>query len=79
MLDDFRELWKFAPVVVLSLVAFWLWHKIMIDKVEMIAEKLERERDDWKKLAFALMEKLGIKTPANLLPGSTTFKKKEEK
>jgi hypothetical protein len=78
-MSDEAEFWKFTPIVAFLVVGLWLWHKVIIDKLEMIAERLERERDDWKKLAFALMEKLGIKMPVNLLPGSTSFKKEEKK
>jgi hypothetical protein len=73
------ELWKYAPVVVLIFVPLWIWHKIMIDKLEMVAGKIERERDEWKKLAFALMDKSGIEVATDLLPGSTSFKKEEKK
>jgi hypothetical protein len=73
------ELWKFAPVITVLVVALWIWHKVMIDKLEVIAGKIERERDEWRALAFALMRKSGIDIPRDLLPGSTTFKKKEEK
>lgn len=78
-MPDEAELWKFAPIVAFLLLGLWIWHKVMIDKLEMIAEKLEHERNEWKKLAFALMEKLGIKMPVNLLPGSTSFKKEKKK
>jgi hypothetical protein len=78
MPEELAELWTFAPIVAVLLVALWIWHKVMIDKLEVMAEKIERERDDWKKLAFALMAKCDIDLPAELLPDSTSLKKKEK-
>jgi len=82
MSEEAKELWKYAPVVALLIGVLWAGHKgfwYWGPSVRTIIEKLEQERDDWKRLAFALMEKCGIKMPVNLLPGSSSFKKKEEK
>jgi hypothetical protein len=80
MPDDVRDLWKFAPVVAVLVAILWAGHKgfwYWGPSTRMMIEKIERERDEWKRLAYALMEKSGLSIPADLLPDSTSFKKKE--
>jgi hypothetical protein len=69
-LNDFKELWKYAPVVAVLLVVLWAGHKGLwywSAGVRAIIRQLEHERDEWRSMALMLLEKEGI----NLPPGFT--------
>lgn len=60
------ELWKFAPVIVVLILALWagskgLWY--WGPGVRLLIKELERERDEWRELAQALMKRNGLQLP----------------
>jgi len=63
MPDDIRELWRFAPVIAIMFLVAWAGHKgywYWGHGVREVIKELQKERDDWHKLAVALLKQQGI-------------------
>lgn len=66
MAEEIGELWKFAPVIVVLLLAFWagsrgFWY--WGPGVRLLISELERERDEWRDLAITLLKRNGLDVP----------------
>jgi hypothetical protein len=83
MPDHLKELWRFAPVVAILLLAFWAGHRgwwFWGPGVRVVMAQLERERDEWRKLARALLRKQGIEWPEDAPPtAASAFREQIEK
>jgi hypothetical protein len=68
MSERVDELWKYAPVVAVLLLVLWAGYKgwwYWGPGMRTLIQKLEEQRDDWKKIALALMEKNRSKPNGN--------------
>jgi hypothetical protein len=66
MAEQLLELWRIAPTALLLLVVLWAGHKgwwYWDAGVRRLVEQLERERDVWRTLACALLQKEGVTLP----------------
>jgi hypothetical protein len=80
--EHFGELWKFTPAVALLLLAFWAGYKGMWvwgANARRMIEQLERDRDEWRALALALLKKNGVNLEAYQISPKWTLTKEEDK
>jgi hypothetical protein len=60
MAERVDELWKYAPVVAVLILVLWAGYKgwwYWGPGMRTLIEKLEQQRDEWKRIALGLMEK----------------------
>ena len=61
MPDEAKELWKYAPVVLVLIVVIWAGAKgywYWGDNARKVIEETKRDRDHWRELAMRLAEDL---------------------
>jgi hypothetical protein len=64
--ESLLNLWKFAPIVALLFLALWAGNKGLWywgPGVRAHFRELERQRDEWRRLALALLKQQGIELP----------------
>jgi hypothetical protein len=74
MPDHLEQLWKFAPVVALLVLALWAGHKgfwYWGKGARAMIRHLEEERDQWKEISRVLLKKYAdVDLPATITPRS---------
>ena len=61
MPDEAKELWKYAPVVLVLIVVIWAGSKgywYWGDNARRVIEDMKRDRDHWRELAITLAAEL---------------------
>jgi hypothetical protein len=74
MPDHLEQLWKFAPVVALLVLALWAGHRgywYWGKGARGVIRHIEQERDEWKEIARSLLKKYAdVDLPASAAPRS---------
>jgi len=63
MFPELKELWKYAPVLAVLLLVLWAGSKGLWfwgPGVRAYVRTIEQQRDEWRRLALALLKKQGI-------------------
>jgi hypothetical protein len=66
MAEQLLQMWTIAPAAVILLIVLWAGHKgwwYWDAGVRRLVEQLERERDVWRTMACALLQKQGVVLP----------------
>jgi hypothetical protein len=68
--NQLLDVWRIAPAAILLLLILWAGHKgwwYWDAGVRRLVEQLERERDVWRTLACALLQKDGVTLPDSFM------------